>query len=102
MREPQSPPYAVEVFGSSGDSPMTTPRIHLDGRKWASLALIPFALILIVLFTVLDIRIATEPPFLLTILNTVFIGIIPLVIAAIALRSYRSSGSASLFMMGSG
>jgi PAS domain S-box-containing protein len=81
---------------------MTTTRIHLDGWKWASLALIPFALILIVLFTVLDIRIATEPPFLLTILNTVFIGIIPLVIAAIALRSYRSSGSASLFMMGSG
>ncbi|RPI38988.1 MAG: PAS domain S-box protein [Methanoregulaceae archaeon] len=81
---------------------MMTARVHLDGRKWASIALIPFALILIILFTVLDIRIATEPPFLLAVLNTTFIGIIPLVIAAIAFRSYRTGGSAGLFMMGSG
>ena len=81
---------------------MTTAHVHLDGRKLASLALIPFSLILIVLFTALDIRIATEPPFLLAFLNTIFIGIIPLVIAAIAFRSYRTGGSTGLFMMGSG
>jgi PAS domain S-box-containing protein len=81
---------------------MTPAYVHLDGRKLASLALIPFALFLIVLFTILDIRIAADPPFLLTILNTVFIGIIPLVIAAIAFRSYRSGGSAGLFLLGSG
>jgi len=75
---------------------------YLDRRKLASLALIPCSLILIVIFTVLNIKTATDPPFLLTILNTLFIGIIPLVIAIIAFRSYQSSGSASLFMMGSG
>jgi putative effector of murein hydrolase len=76
--------------------------IEIDKRKIASLALIPFSLILIVIFTVLNIRTATDPPFLLTILNTIFIGIIPLVIAIIAFRNYRSSGSTSLFMLGSG
>lgn len=81
---------------------MNATNIDLDRRKLASLALIPFSLILIVIFTVLDIRTATDPPFLLTILNTLLIGIIPLVIAIIAFRSYRSSGSTSLFMMGSG
>jgi len=81
---------------------MNATNSDLDRRKLASLALIPFSLILMVIVTVLDIRTATDPPFLLTILNTLLIGIIPLVIAIIAFRSYRSSGSTSLFMMGSG
>jgi len=81
---------------------MNATYIDFDRRKLGSLALIPFSLSLIVILTVLNIRTATDPPFLLTILNTLFIGIIPLVIAIIAFRSYRSSGSASLFMMGSG
>lgn len=81
---------------------MTVPRVALDRWKLASLALIPVSLILIMVFTVLDIRTAADPPFLLTVLNTVFIGIIPLVVALIAFRSYRSSGSTSLFLLGSG
>ncbi len=81
---------------------MRAATIDLDRRKIASLVLIPCSLILIVVFTVLNIRTAMDPPFLLTILNTLFIGIIPLVIAIIAFRSYLSSGSTSLFMLGSG
>jgi hypothetical protein len=54
---------------------------HKDLRKLASLALIPIFLIVIEILVALGIQTVFEPPYLLLITNTVFVGFIPLYIA---------------------
>ena len=43
-----------------------------------------------------------EPPFLLPILNTVFLSLASFIVAYIALRSYLSSGSPTILLLGCG
>ncbi|MDD5169919.1 MAG: hypothetical protein PHN75_13960, partial [Syntrophales bacterium] len=68
------------------------------------LALIP-AVILIVLVLILGIQASArvmEPPFLFPILNTVFISLVSLVVAGIAMRSYLATGSSTILLLGAG
>jgi hypothetical protein len=54
------------------------------------------------IFEGLDIRSVFEPPLLLPLLNTVFHGIIPIVVAYAAGKSYLKSGSVTVLFMGCG
>lgn len=71
-------------------------------QKILSLALIPIVLIITALLFALNIPGVYEPPYLLLLLNTVFIGISSIIIAYITYRVFTKSGSVSVFLMGSG
>ncbi|WML67833.1 MAG: hypothetical protein METHP_01399 [Methanoregula sp. SKADARSKE-2] len=73
-----------------------------DRRKSVSLLIIPGMIALIVILFYLNERTVFEPPFLLAILNTVFLGLIPLFIASIAYQSYRTNGSENVLLLGAG
>jgi len=74
----------------------------MDIQKILGLALIPFFFVIIAILVALNITTVYEPPFLLLVLNTVFLGIVPLVIAYISSRVFQRSGSISMFLIGSG
>jgi PAS domain S-box-containing protein len=71
--------------------------LHLSG-----LVLIPVFLLATVVLVALNLPHSYEPPLLLGMLNTIFLGVIPLIIAYIAMRVFLKSGSASVFLLGSG
>jgi PAS domain S-box-containing protein len=73
-----------------------------DYRKLISLALIPIFLIVIEILVVLDIQTVFEPPYLLLITNTVFVGIIPLYIAYLSFRTYTAHGRPGVLLLGGG
>jgi PAS domain-containing protein len=81
---------------------LKTAYLNLDGRKRASLLLIPLFLIVIGVLAVLNIPGSLEDPFALALLNTIFLGIIPIVVAYLSYRVVSRSGSASMFLLGSG
>jgi PAS domain S-box-containing protein len=70
--------------------------------KLLSLLLIPAYIVLIAVLEVLNIQTVFEPPLLLPLLNTVFLGIFPLCLAFIAGRVYLRSDSLSVLLMGCG
>ena len=74
----------------------------LDTRKILSLLLIPVYLILIAVFLVANIKAAFNPPILLLLFNTLFLGLIPLYVAYVAYMSFRSSGSTGVLLNGTG
>jgi PAS domain S-box-containing protein len=74
----------------------------METRKLVCLGLIPFFLVLIAILATLNVTTVYEPPFLLLLMNTVFIGIISIVIASITSRVYTKSGSVSIILIGSG
>jgi PAS domain S-box-containing protein len=87
----QSPPGAVGV--------------RKQGFGWLKgLALLPLPLfiVLIVVFTYTDTGTAFEPPYLLAVLNILFIALIPFTIAYLAWRSYADGGRMRLFYIGCG
>ncbi len=71
-------------------------------RKKLSLLLIPGALVIIALLFSLNIPTAFEPPLVLPLMNTLFLGIIPIVIAYVTFKVYTKNGSASVLLIGSG
>jgi len=76
--------------------------LNIGIEKKLSLLLIPCALVIIALLVALNIPTAFEPPLVLPLMNTVFLGIIPIVIAYITFKVYTKSGSASVLLIGSG
>lgn len=76
----------------------------MDNNRRYSVALltIPSFIILIAALYVLDPDAVFEPPNLLFLLNTVFLGIIPLYIAFVAFRTFRKSRSLPLILLGAG
>ena len=74
----------------------------LDARKLLSLLLVPVYLALIAIFLVLNIPSAFNPPILLLLFNTLFLGLIPLYVAYIAYTSFRGSGSTGVLLEGTG
>jgi hypothetical protein len=76
--------------------------VKLDHRKITGLAFIPFYIVITAILVVLNIHTVFESPFLLLVLNSLFIGLIPLLIAFIAFRTFRTGGSTSVLLMGSG
>jgi PAS domain S-box-containing protein len=73
-----------------------------DNRKLASLMLIPIFLVIIGIFAILDIKIVFEPPYLLLVLNSVFLGLIPFYIAYLSVRTYISQGQPGVLLIGAG
>jgi len=71
-------------------------------QKILGLVLIPLLLIIITVLVVLNMGTVYEPPFLLLVLNTLFIGVISIIIAYITSRVFMKRGSASVFLIGSG
>ncbi|MEI7433585.1 MAG: PAS domain S-box protein [Methanomicrobiales archaeon] len=75
---------------------------NIDNKKLFGLALIPAFLLIIILLAKLNLPLSYEPAFLLGLLNTLFLGIIPIIVAYISMRVYTKSGSVSVFLIGSG
>lgn len=71
-------------------------------NKYLASIPLPFFILLITLFVLLDIEVVFEPPLLLPILNTVFISAISFVIAYISARSYLKGASFSVLLLGCG
>jgi PAS domain S-box-containing protein len=74
----------------------------LDTRKKLSLLFIPVFIVLIAVLLVLNIGISFNPPILLLLFNTLFLGLIPIYVAYIAYVSFRGSGSPGLLLKGTG
>ena len=70
--------------------------------KRIGLLTIPVFLVIIASLAILNNTTVFEPPLLLPLMNTVFLGFIPLFIAFTAFRTYRMSESLSVLMLGSG
>ena len=89
------------------DQPTIFPEVRhgwlkMDISKKLCLLLIPISLVLIAILAALNITTVYEVPLVLPVTNTVFIGVISLGIAYITTRVYTRSGTASVFLMGSG
>jgi len=76
--------------------------MNLERSKFLGLLTIPLFLLIIAILFILNRKTVFEPLLVLPILNTLFLGIIPIFIAIIAYRTYRTSGSASVLLLGSG
>jgi hypothetical protein len=76
--------------------------LNLDNRKRAAAFGILVFIILIAIFYVLNIKTAVEPPYLIQILNTLFLGLIPVAIAVIAVKTFRVSGRLSILLVSAG
>jgi len=74
----------------------------MDTKKILGLLLIPLSLSIIAILAALNTATVYELPFLLPILNTFFLGIIPIVITYFAFRVFQRSGSVSVLLMGCG
>jgi PAS domain S-box-containing protein len=73
-----------------------------DYRKLAALSLIPVFFIVIETLVALDIQTVFEPPYLLLITNTIFVGLIPLYIAYLSFRTYTGHGRPGVLLLGGG
>jgi PAS domain S-box-containing protein len=74
----------------------------LDTRKTLSLLLIPVFIALISVLLVLNVGTTFNPPILLLIFKSLFLGLIPLYVAYIAYKSFQASGSTGVLLNGTG
>ena len=75
---------------------------RLDRRKALSLLLVPtYTAILVLLYLLHGTAVYTEPLALL-LLNTTFLGLVPLYVAWVSFVTFRGSGLASVLLMGAG
>lgn len=63
---------------------------------------IPIFIAIIASLAILDVRVVYEPPLLLLILNTLFVSLTSFTVAYISARSYLTSGSLTLLLLGCG
>ncbi|HWQ96148.1 MAG TPA: PAS domain-containing protein [Candidatus Methylomirabilis sp.] len=75
---------------------------NTDLYKFLAAIPIPAFVVLLVILTPFDNRAVFNPPWLLPVLNTVFIFAIYLSVAYICAKSYLASGSPSIFLLGCG
>ena len=73
-----------------------------DWKKTVSLVAIPLLFIVIALLAWQNSAQVFEPPLLLALLNTLFLGLFPLLIAFFAYRLFRLSGSYCILLLGCG
>ncbi|RPI39931.1 MAG: PAS domain S-box protein [Methanoregulaceae archaeon] len=76
--------------------------MNSDPFKTACLLIIPLFLLIIAALSFLNIKTVFEPPLLLAVMNTLFLGIIPVYIAFVAYRTSRINGSFAVLLLGSG
>jgi len=70
--------------------------------KLIALLLVPAYVVLIAVLDALQIQAVFEPPLLLPVLNTLFLGIVPVAVAHVAGRVYLRTGSSSILLTGCG
>ena len=70
--------------------------------KLISLLLVFVSMLAIIVLYIFDITFLYEPKYLLGVTNTIFTSIIPIIVAIFAARTYRSTGSSSVLLMGCG
>ena len=76
-----------------------------QGLGWQkSLAILPLPLLIaiIIMLAFINPALVFEPPFLLPILNVLFLSLIPFTVAYLAWKSYATSGTLTLFLVGCG
>jgi PAS domain S-box-containing protein len=76
--------------------------MNLDWKKVLGLTAIPLILVTIAILVFLHSARVFEPPLLLALLNTLFIGIIPIYFSVVAGKTFRINGSFSILALGSG
>lgn len=74
----------------------------MELSKFLALLLIPAYMLTIAILTPFNINYVFEPGFLLPVTNTLFAGLIPIVVAYIGARVYLVTGSSSVMFMGCG
>jgi PAS domain S-box-containing protein len=74
----------------------------IDRLKTPAMALLALVLAATLLFWILDIKIAAEPPYLVFVLNLLFIGIAGCLIAIIAARGFLRTGAWAALWLGVG
>ncbi len=74
----------------------------LDIRKVLLLLIVPVFFISIAILARLDVTASFEHPYILAGMNSLFLGIVPLVIAYITYRVVSRSGSVAVFLIGAG
>ena len=87
----------ADLWKPAGGQPLLPGPFKIGG-----LLTIPFFLIIIAAFAILNNKTVFEPPLVLPVMNTLFLGIIPVFIAILACRTYRINGSVSVLLLGSG
>jgi PAS domain S-box-containing protein len=81
---------------------LKTKSFDLDNCKHAALLVIPVFILGIVIFYFLNIGTTSEPPYLVQILNTVFLGLVPVSVSIVAAKTFRVSGSLSVLFVSAG
>lgn len=74
----------------------------VNAQKTAGYLSIGFFLVIILVLALLNNSTAYEVPYLLAVLNTIFLSLFPLVIAGIAARIFLRRGSTGLLLIGAG
>jgi PAS domain S-box-containing protein len=72
------------------------------GRRWPAGALMLLILAGIVVLIARPVDAVFEPPFLLQVLNTLFLGIVPVLASLVAMRAYLKLGFVGFLFMGTG
>jgi hypothetical protein len=70
--------------------------------KLLALLLVPVYMLTIAILDLLEINYVFEPGFLLPVTNTLFAGLLPIVVAYVAARVYLVTGSSCIMFMGCG
>jgi PAS domain S-box-containing protein len=83
-------------------NPFNSITTNLDQRKIFGLLIVPLYLIIIALLFLMDRTVVFAQPLLLLLLNSVFLGLIPLYVAYVSFISFQRSGLVSILMMGAG
>jgi hypothetical protein len=73
-----------------------------DRLKILAIVPVPLLIAIIVILAFINPTLVFEPPFLLPILNILFLSLIPFTIAYLAWKSYASSGSLPMLFIGCG
>ena len=74
----------------------------MERSKLFGLLLVLVTVLCFAILAVLNIQAVYEPPLLLPTLNTIFAGILSLIVAGVAAWAFMRSGSGRILLMGSG
>ncbi len=101
---PRTISSGIGISASEAPSGLAASYLPWPITGWAHLAWVPIPLFLMVmiLLRINHIEGAFEPPYLLTILNFTFCTTVSLVVAFLGARSYLTSGSLSVLLLGAG
>ncbi|ACL16035.1 PAS domain S-box protein [Methanosphaerula palustris] len=82
--------------------PFDSATTNVNQRKIISLLIVPSYLVIIALLFLTDRTAVFAQPLLLLLLNSIFLGLIPLYVAYVSVLSFQRSGLVNILMMGAG